>query len=321
MEIKMTSIATFSNDPIYTIKAVSKRTGIKTVTLRAWERRYNLLEPQRLDNGYRLYSERDVQVLMWVQEKQSAGESISLIANQFVALRQEDKWPDAVEKHEVVIQREPAPRPARDYAEMLFGALISHQEAKASLIMDDVQRYFDVIEIFEEVIYPALVLIGEAWYRGEIRIATEHFASGFVRGRLMRILQSIPMRKDGGLVLVGCAPEEDHEIAALMFAVLLRSSGYFVEYLGPDLPINDLVDYAAAVRPKLIVLSASSEDSGDLLIGLSDKLSKLRSKPKLVYGGRYFNMNESAREALGGIYLGASLQEGLKRIKELMPVP
>lgn len=316
----MTSIATFSNDPIYTIKAVSKRTGIKTVTLRAWERRYNLLSPQRLDNGYRLYSEQDVQVLQWVQEKQAAGESISQVTNQFAAMRQEEKWPEAVEKHEVVIEREPAPRPARDFAEMLYGALISHQEAKASMIMDDVQRYFDIPEIFEEVIYPALVLIGEAWYRGEIRIATEHFASGFVRGRLMSILQSIPMRKDGGLILVGCGPEEDHEIASLMFAVLLRRAGYHVEYLGPDLPVNDLVDYAAAIKPKLIVLSVSSEESGLLMKGLSQKLAALRGKPKLVYGGRYFNEYKNARTELGGIYLGANLQEGLQRIKELMPV-
>jgi len=317
----MASIDTYSPEKVYTIKAVSKRTGVKTVTLRAWERRYNLLEPMRLENGYRLYSEQDIQVLLWVVEKLNGGETISQVSEQFKQNLGQGKWPEAVSMPEMEKPLLVSPIPARDFAEMLYGALISHQEGKAGMIMDDVEKYFDVKTIFEEVLFPALVLIGEAWYRGEIRIATEHFASGFVRGRLMRILQSIPMRKDGGLVLVGCAPEEDHEIAALMFAVLLRSSGYFVEYLGPDLPINDLVDYAAAVRPKLIVLSASSEDSGDLLIGLSDKLSKLRSKPKLVYGGRYFNMNESAREALGGIYLGASLQDGLKRIKELMPVP
>ena len=69
----MTSIGTYSQEPIYTIKAVSKRTGIKTVTLRAWERRYDLLNPSRLDNGYRLYTEQDIQVLLWTQERLAAG--------------------------------------------------------------------------------------------------------------------------------------------------------------------------------------------------------------------------------------------------------
>lgn len=315
----MTPIGTYPINPIYTIKAVSSRTGIKTVTLRAWERRYDLLSPTRLENGYRLYSERDVQVLLWVQDKQASGEAISQVVNQFRQMRQNDLWPDAVTRQVIEKPREIAPRPARDYAEMLYGALISHQETKASQIMDDVQKYFDIPEIFDEVLYPALVLIGEAWYRGEIRIATEHFASGFVRGRLMNILQSIPMHKEGGLILVGCGPEEAHEIASLMFAVLLRREGYYVEYLGPDLPVQDLVDYATAVKPKIICLSISSKESAMMMKGLSEALNELRGKPKLVYGGRYFNENVEARAQLGGIYLGADLTEGLQRIKELMP--
>lgn len=54
----MVSIAEFSDDPKFTIKVVSERTGIKPVTLRAWERRYDLLDPNRLENNYRLYSDR-----------------------------------------------------------------------------------------------------------------------------------------------------------------------------------------------------------------------------------------------------------------------
>lgn len=317
----MTSIGSFSSEPLLTIKAVSTRTGIKTVTLRAWERRYGLLEPARLNNSYRLYSEQDVQVLLWAKDKLANGESISMVVKQFKQMRESDIWPESVSRPVVEKVRPKAPRPARDYAEMLFGALISHQEIKAGQIMDDVETYFDIVEIFQEVLYPSLVLIGEAWYRGEIRIATEHFASGFVQGRLMRILQSIPMRKDGGLVLVGCGPEETHEIASLMFAILLRQEGYYVEYLGPDLPVQDLVDYAASVHPKLICLSVSSEESGNLLRGLVDQLNAMRGKPKLVYGGRYFNLNPEARKELGGIYLGESLTEGIKRIKEIMPIP
>ncbi|MCJ7694157.1 MAG: cobalamin B12-binding domain-containing protein [Anaerolineaceae bacterium] len=186
--------------------------------------------------------------------------------------------------------------------------------------MDDVERYFDINTIFEEVLYPALVLIGDAWYRGDIRIATEHFASGFVRGRLLRIFQSIPMRREGTSILVGCAPEETHEIASLMFAILLRQEGYTVEYLGPDLPVQDLVDYSTAVKPKMICLSVSSDESAGFLKELAEQLSNLRSKPRLVYGGRFFNENVEARTSLGGTYLGANLSEGIQRIKEILPV-
>ena len=317
----MTSIGSISQEPLYTIRAVSSKMGIKTVTLRAWERRYNLLSPTRMANSYRLYSEQDVQVLLWAKDKLAQGESISQVAHQLNHMRKNDQWPEAVTPAPPELPKKKAPRPARDYAEMLYGALITHQEVKASYVMDDVEQYFEIPTIFEEVLYPSLVLIGEAWYRGDIRIATEHFASSFVRGRLMRILQSIPMRRDAGLILVGCGPEEAHEIASLMFAVLLRRDGYHVEYLGPDLPIQDLVDYAETVRPKIICLSISAEESANSLKGLAEQLNTLRGKPKLVYGGRYFNENVAARSAYGGIYLGSNLSEGLEKIKELMPNP
>ncbi len=150
------------------------------MTLRAWERRYNLLNPARLENGYRLYSEQDVQILLWVVEKLDGGLSISQVAENLKQMRTEEKWPEAVSMPTMEKPKEVSPLPARHFAEMLFGALISHQEDKAGRIMDDVERYFEVNTIFEEVIFPALTLVGEAWYRGDIRIATEHFASNFL---------------------------------------------------------------------------------------------------------------------------------------------
>jgi len=57
-------------------------------------------------------------------------------------------------------------------------------------------------------------------------------------------MQTFPCRRSSNHILVGCAPNEQHEVGALMFAVLLRSMCYQVEYLGPDVPLDDLVDYA-----------------------------------------------------------------------------
>jgi hypothetical protein len=105
-----------------------------------------------------------------------------------------------------------------------------------------------------------------------------------------------------------------------MFAVLLRQEGYFVEYLGPDLPVEDLLDYSATVRPKMIVLAVNQEDTAYLIRGFAGLLSNLRGKPKLAYAGRYFDQNESARTELGGIYLGKTLAEGLEKVKQLITV-
>jgi len=314
----MPSIGTYPDEPTYTIKVVQARTGIKPVTLRAWERRYNLLTPMRMPNGYRLYSERDIQLLLWVQRKLDTGMSISQVAGQFQDARARGFWPETIQNIVPEAPKLKPPRPARDYAEMLFGALIAHNESRANAIFEEVKKYFDLVTIFQEVMAPSLELVGEAWYNGEIRIATEHLASSYLKGKLLNTMQNLPVVKEGALILVGCGPEETHELAALMFAVLLRQEGYFVEYLGPDLPTDDLLDYAAIVRPKLIVLSVNQETTADLIQGFAAELANLRGKPRLAYAGHYFDQNEQARRDLGGIYLGKTLAEAVEKIKQLI---
>ena len=77
------TIGNLSEAPKYTIKAVCNQTGVQTVTLRAWERRYNLLKPKRSEGNYRLYSEQDVAILRWLKYQVDAGTSISKAVQSF----------------------------------------------------------------------------------------------------------------------------------------------------------------------------------------------------------------------------------------------
>ena len=314
----MVSIAEYSQDPKYTIKVLSERTGVRPVTLRAWERRYDLLDPDRLDNNYRLYSERDIQIVRWITHRLDEGLSISNAVREYRSLRAEGIWPEALP---TVLAPQPsqAPRyPTSEYAERLFKVLIAHNEAQAKQLVDELQSMYDIQTIFLEVFYPCLVEIGEAWYRGEIRIATEHFASAFIRGVLMNLLGAFPIYSTAPNLLIGCAPEEFHEIAPLMLAVLLRREGYQVEYLGADLPMDDLVEYAGDVSPDMIILSANAVDAARPLYKMQAMLDELPSQPKLGFGGRYFNENKAAREEMKGFFLGMSIDEGIQKVHDLL---
>jgi DNA-binding transcriptional MerR regulator len=314
----MSQIDSYPTEPEFTIKAVQHRTGIKPVTLRAWERRYELLEPVRLPNGYRLYSERDIQLLLWVQRRVDSGISISQVVQQFNQFREKGIWPESIQTFSPAKPRKQPPRPARHYAEMIFGALVAHNEERAALIFEECQIYFDLVTIFQEVVQPSLELLEEAWFVGDIPIATRHMAFQVLKGRLAGIMQGLPTIKEGALVLVGCGPEEMDEIDAMMLSVLLRQSNYHVEYLGPDLTTDDLIDYSKIARPKLICLTIHSEPTAFLLNGFSKQLNGVRGKPKFAYFGRYVNQNESAREKLGGVYLGETLKTNLERIRRLL---
>src|SRR6185369_11993755 len=106
--------------------------------------------------------------------------------------------------------------------------------------------------VYVELIAPTLVEIGEAWHRSEILICAEHFASTYLRGRLLSILNAYPHHLDMPMIFLGCAPTERHDVGILIFSVILRQQGYNVVYLGPDLPTDDLVKAAAQERPALI---------------------------------------------------------------------
>ena len=314
----MVSIAEFSDEPRFTIKVVSERIGVKPVTLRAWERRYNLLDPNRLDNNYRLYSDRDIQVLRWITVRMDSGLSISTAVREYHELRANGIWPESPPAITIPKSSQKTKASPKVYSEQLFTALTSHNEEKAKEIIDSIQPVFDLETIFFEIFNPCLYEIGEAWYRGEIRIATEHFASGFIRGILMNLLQAFPVNSHAPKLLVGCAPGEFHEIVPLMLSILLRREGYRVEFLGSDLPVDDLVAYAEDVTPDMIILSAGFEHTARPLFQLQGKLNKLSPKPLFGFGGPYFNRNKTARDAMQGVFLGTTPAEAIQVVHDLM---
>lgn len=314
----MSQINSYSAEPEFTIKTVQHRTGIKPVTLRAWERRYELLEPARLPNGYRLYSERDIQLLLWVQRRVDSGISISQVVQQFNQIRERGTWPESIQTYSPAKPRKQPPRPARHYAELLFGSLVAHNEERATMVFEETQVYFDLLTIFEEVIQPCMKLLDEAWFVGDIPIATQHMASQVIKGRLAAIMNGLPSIKEGALILVGCGPESMYDLDALMLAVLLRQNNYHVEYLGPDLLTNDLIDYSKIARPKLICLAVNSEPTAFLLKDFSQQLSRVRGKPKFAYFGSYVNRVEPVKQEIEGVYLGDSLKTNLERVRRYL---
>lgn len=313
----MTRIPDLPDDPKFTIKSVASQTGIRPVTLRAWERRHEVLTPHRADNRYRLYSERDVAILRWLKNRVDEGISISSAVSELRSMTVNNAWPEALPVAPTQ-QQGGSDTPPAQYARQLFQALIRHDENRASDLLREVHALFNLMTVCTQIIVPALRDIGEAWYRGEIRITTEHFASAYLRGKMLSLLQAYPSRRNAPNILIGCGPLEQHELGSLMMAVLLRSEGFRVEYLGPDIPVEDLADYASYEQPAMIILSATSDETALELRGLNDMLRKLRPAPVFGYGGRAFDLNPKLRQQVPGSYLGGSLEDAVASVRDIL---
>lgn len=88
--------------------------------------------------------------------------------------------------------------------------------------------------------------------------------------------------------------------------------------MGADLPINELVAYAADVEPDMIILSAVFEYTASPLYKMQASLNQIPSQPKLGFGGRYVNENEKARNELDGVFLGTDLDQAIHNVHKLL---
>lgn len=313
----MTSIGQLSDTPKYAIKAVCAQTGIRSATLRAWERRYNLLNPHRTDGNYRLYSDRDVAILRWLKSRVDAGQVISSAAAEFREMRSADLWPDQLPAL-IPPDSTHAPNPPSAYSQRLYNSLTGRDEAAANAVLSEAHAVFDLGTVCLDVITPCLVLVGEAWHRGELLISTEHYCTNFLRGRIMTLLQSFPVRHGAPRIILGCVEHERHDVGVLMFSTLLRREGFNVEFLGADVPSDDLIAYVRDEKPALLCLSAGTEETARELRAIHLALNAKRAAVRFGYGGRIFLAKPSLRESIPGTYLGDTVVDGVATVRRML---
>ncbi len=315
----MASSSVFSDEPIYTIKTVAAQTGLLPVTVRAWEARYQVVQPHRSSNRYRLYSEKDIAILRWLKKRTEEGVSISSAVAELRKKTGSGDWPDLV-RSAPGGQAVKGSLTVAPFVQRMYKALVSRDERGADALFQGILAAFDLETALVEIFTPCLHQIGDAWYHGEVGVATEHFASTYLRGKLAGLLQTYPGERGAPRILVGTGPEDHHEIGALMFAVLLRSQGYQVEYLGPDIPLEDLIEYARLENPDMIVLTATLPEPAEKLARMQGLLSRLSNVPVFGFGGQAFDDQPALRARTGGEFLGETISAALVRVRELSPL-
>lgn len=318
----------FSTTPLYNIKAVVQATNISPSTLRAWERRYNMCQPQRSDSGYRLYSDRDIAVIRWLKAQVDAGMSISQAVAWYQTIVEEMPDGDTVNLPDPTgraLDAMTAPTVrvgVQDYANLqlhLLEALLNYDEPAAEQVLSSAFALYAVEQVGEHVIMPVLIEVGERWHRGELSITCEHYATSYLHQRLAALLRTAPGPAGGPVIWVGCAPGEQHEIGAMLLAVFLRRAGYPVRYLGHDLPETDLVHEVMVQAPAMVLLSATTVEAAQRLYSVCEALVRLEPpRPIVGYGGRAFNQHPDLRDTLPGIFLGATAGEAVDSIGELL---
>jgi MerR family transcriptional regulator, light-induced transcriptional regulator len=248
------------------IGELSRRAGVSTDLLRAWERRYGLLRPTRSEGGFRLYSPQDEQRVALMRDHLERGLSAAQAAR--LILDETERRPDQ------------SPALARG-AESLRQALDALDESAAHTALDTLLANLSLETVLGEVVMPYLHELGERWERGEASVADEHFASNLLRGRLLGLARGWD-RGLGPRALLACAPGEQHDLALIVFGLALRERGWRITYLGPDTPIDSLENAARTLEPAAVVIAVTNPQR---LAGTEASLRKVaRSVPLWIAG-------------------------------------
>jgi MerR family transcriptional regulator, light-induced transcriptional regulator len=143
--------------------------------------------------------------------------------------------------------------------ERLYESLLAGDELEARAVADRLHELnVPLVELCEELLAPAIRMIGDAWHRNEVSIAVEHRATAIVE-RLLARVSTNPRGRPRGTAVVVAAPGDMHSLPGAMAALALRDDRWKVHHLGANLPVHELIDFAAKTQADLVVLSLTFE--------------------------------------------------------------
>jgi len=252
----------------------SRRIGVSTSVLRAWENRYGLFTPLRTPGGFRLYSSADEQRARRMVAHLQAG----------LAAR---------ESAELVLAAAPA---APGSVEALASAWREFDAVAAHRALDALLGAPDAPAAVSQVILPALGDAAGEWMRDDLGPARIHFASRLLETRLLALGERWH-DGPGPLALVGCGPGEQHTLGTIAFALGLHARGWRIAYLGADTPVAGFAAAAGALAPERVVVAFT------MPWALSRGARELRGLPGLVLAGPA--AGERAAASIGAAWLPA----------------
>jgi len=257
----------------YPIRAVSRLTGLSIDTLRAWERRYQAIVPERTDRG-RQYTQDNIQRLTLLREVVDRGHTISQVAG----------LPDN-ELRNMLATGQPAPRkPAPNTSiQTLVEFFAEFEHTRANDELGRLAALLSPRDLVFTVVLPLMHEVGERWHRGELGIAQEHLVSSAVRNLFGSLVRLYPPRPGAPKLVIATLPGELHEFGILAAAMISAISGLNPLFLGPNLPAGEMIHAARKTSATVILIGCCGAPAPPA--ELADLVSSLPEGVELWVGG------------------------------------
>ncbi|MFC2101033.1 MerR family transcriptional regulator [Bacteroidota bacterium] len=260
----------------YSIRDLEVLTGIKAHTIRIWEKRYCIMEPQRTDSNIRYYTDLDLKWLLNISLLYRHGLKISNIACMNIE-----------EINDKIMEFTRNPLNENNQIDSLIIAMINLNEIQFEEALSKSTNTIGFEETVVKILYPFLIRIGILWQINSINPAQEHFVSNIIRQKLIVAIHGLKtnQRKNGKKFILFMPEGELHELGMLFNYYLIKNSGHEVIYLGQSVPFNDLIEVTKIREHHYLLTSITSGLSENELKSYINKLSLQFPKKKILVSG------------------------------------
>lgn len=262
---------------MYSIQNLEELSGVKAHTIRIWEKRYNLLLPERTATNIRLYSDNDLRKLLNVSTLINLGLKISKIS-ELTELEIGEK----IEEH---LLPEKTDKQTELFINNLISAGITFDTFRFDSTFSSAILRFGLRDTYTKVLLPVLIRIGLMWGKNQIVPAQEHLISNLIKQKLFAGIDGLPLNTSPKKkYLLFLPPNENHEIGLLLSYYLLKQAGHRVYYLGANVPINNLNIAVKSANPDFIVFFAVRSWGAKQLQDVVDEILQKFEKNIVVLG-------------------------------------
>jgi len=282
----------------YPIRTIAAMTGVKPVTLRAWETRYGLLNPIRTESGHRLYTDADIETVQKALALRARGIPIrqvpDILANEDVTATEDEPW--------------------HGYRERMMTAIGNFEEPELDRIYQEVLGLYPITSVITDLIEPVLTLLGQRWDKVPGGIAEEHFFSTYVSHKLKARFQHQFGQATGPMIVCSCLPDEIHDLGLSLFCLAAHEANYRIINLGANTPLSHLEVVCRRRSPSAVVLAGLMTPANETLQQLRQLTT--RTDSRVFVGGQASLNARAAIEAVGAVSLGTEPAVALRNLTQ-----
>ncbi|MFC4409058.1 MerR family transcriptional regulator [Chungangia koreensis] len=229
---------------MYSISQVSEITGLSKQVIRKWEERYQLVQPERLENGRRIYNETDVQAFLKVRKLTESGYPVSQAAV-IVHTKEPQEVTYSFKDPEI-----------SDYFLQLIEKGTHCDELELNRILKQAHHTLGLSNFLSDLILPFLKEVGDRWEKKEWTEYQESVSSMVVRDYLVQIRRNYPYREDAPLLMGACLPGELHEVQVQILLLQAMMKGWKSFLIGSSPAIGSIEALIEKFKPRIVLLSA-----------------------------------------------------------------